>query len=267
LEYGCLEYGIPEPGIARIALRRPERLNAINASLLRELDHALRRIEADSEIRVWILTGAPRPDGRPCFSAGVDLKAGAEGEQVGESEGFLLCNRIDDALKPSIAAIDGICSTGAAELALACDFRLVGAAAQVSDWHLKHLGTGLGGWGASTRWARLVGVQHTKEIILTGRVLDAEAALRTGFATAAHASSELAAAALAMARAIAAMEPRGVRLTLMHLDRGLDMTRDEALRFAQLLYQWFPSQVDFDAKARAVLADKQRAKRNPEAGP
>lgn len=257
MEYGCLEYGIPEPGIARIELRRPERLNAINARLLREFDHALRRIEADPEIRVWILGGAARPDGRPCFSAGVDLKAGAEGEMVGETQGYELCNRIDDALKPSIAAIDGVCSTGGAELALACDFRLVGAAAQISDWHLKHLGTGLGGWGASTRWARLVGVQNAKEIILTGRALDAEAALRMGFASAAHPSDQLGSAALALARSIAGMDPRGVRLTLMHLDRGLDLSKDQALRFAQLLYQWFPSQLDFDAKARALLSEKQ----------
>ena len=57
---------------------------------------------------------------------------------------------------------------------MACDFRLVGEAARISDWHLKHLGTGLGSWGASTRWARLVGTTRAKEIILTGKELDAE---------------------------------------------------------------------------------------------
>ena len=242
--------------VAVVTLQRPERLNALNGPLLDELAHAVARIDGDDAIHVWLLTGAPRPDGRPCFGAGVDLRSFSEGKGVTVEQGFGLTNRIDDLLTPSIAVIDGVCTTGAAELALACDFRLVGEAARISDWHLKNLGTGLGAWGASTRWSRLVGVTCAKEIILTGRELDAEAAVRSGFATAAHSSETLMDAALGLAETIAGMNPEGVRLTLAHLDRVDDMTRDEALRWAELLPRWLGVDVRVEGKDAKVLGSK-----------
>ena len=245
----------PESGIAVVTLDRPERLNALTGPLLEALHARVLEFDRDPEVRAFVITGAPRPDGRPCFSAGVDAKAFAEDAGVGDHQGFALMNAIDDLLTPSIAAIDGVCTTGAAELALACDFRLVGEAAQISDWHLKKLGTGLGAWGASTRWARLVGVTNAKEIILTGRVLDADTALRMGFASARHASDELLDGALAMARTIAAMDPRGVRLTLSHLDRIGDMSRDQAMRWAELAGEWFGVKTDPDSLKRKILGE------------
>lgn len=248
MSYEFLGFERPEPHVAVVTLRRPERLNALHGPLLDELADAVARIDADDDVRVWLLTGAPRPDGRPCFGAGVDLRSFEEGLGVTVEQGFSLTNRIDDLLTPSIAAIDGVCTTGAAELALACDFRLVGEAARISDWHLKNLGTGLGAWGASTRWARLVGAARAKEILLTGRELDAEDAVRCGFATAAHPSGRLMEAALDMARIIAGMEPAGVRMTLAFLDRADDLTRHQALRRAELLPKWLGVDVRVEAK-------------------
>ena len=158
MSYHHIKFDVVEPHIVAVTLSRPERLNALHGPLMEELQDAVNKIERDPEVRVWLLTGAPRKDGRPCFGAGVDMKAPAEGVKMDANIGFNLTNQIDDMLKPSIAVIDGVCSTGAVELALACDFRLVGEQAQISDWHLKNLGTGLGGWGASTRWSRLIGV-------------------------------------------------------------------------------------------------------------
>ena len=136
-------------GIAIVTLDRPKKLNALTGPLLSGLSDIVDEIEKDPEVRVFLLCGAPRPDGRPCFSAGVDVSAFADGEGVTEELGFDLTNKIDDLLKPSIAVIDGVCTTGGGEIALACDFRLVGRQAQISDFHLKKLGTGLGAWGAS----------------------------------------------------------------------------------------------------------------------
>ncbi len=253
MTYEFLGFDLPEPHVALVTLRRPQRLNALNGPLLDELADAVARIDGDDDIRVWLLTGAPRPDGRPCFGAGVDLRSFEEGKGVTVEQGFELTNRIDDLLTPSIAVIDGICTTGAAELALSCDFRLVGEAARISDWHLKNLGTGLGAWGASTRWARLVGVARAKEIILTGRELDADEALRIGFATAAHPSEHLLREALALARTIAGMKREGVRMTLAHLDRADDMTREQSLRWAELLPKWLGVDVRVENKARQAL--------------
>jgi enoyl-CoA hydratase/carnithine racemase len=230
-------------GIAILTLNRPEKLNALTGPLLDALSDAVDAIAADPEIRVFLLRGAPRPDGRPCFSAGVDVSAFAEGKGVGEEQGFELTNKIDDLLKPSIAVIDGVCTTGGAEIALACDFRLVGAQARISDWHLKKLGTGLGAWGASTRWARECGVTNAKRVLLTGREIDAEEAVRIGFASERFASDALEAGALEMATQIAGMSPNGVKLVLAHLDRIGDMSRDQALRWAKLSADWLDVKV------------------------
>jgi enoyl-CoA hydratase len=248
-----LRFETPEPGIAVLTLQRPERLNALNGPLLDALAEAVRRIASDDAIRVFLLRGAARADGRPCFSAGVDLKAFAEGAGVGAEQGLRLTQAIDELAKPSIAVIDGICTTGAAEIAVACHLRVVGAAARISDWHLRNLGTGLGAWGAATRWARLVGSARARELFLTGREIGAEEAVRIGFATAAHASERVYDEALAMARAIAAMDPRGVALTLAHFRGCDDWSRDESLRFAQLAPRWYGISVDVAAKSAKVL--------------
>ena len=243
----------PEPGVALLTLHRPERLNALSGPLLDALADALRRIAADDAIRVLLLRGAPRADGRPCFSAGVDLRAFAEGAGVGIRQGFELTRTLEDLAKPSIAVIDGVCTTGAAEIAVACHVRLVGAAARISDWHLKNLGTGLGAWGAATRWARLVGSARARELFLTGREIGAEEAVRIGFASAAHPSERLYDEALAMARSIAAMDPRGVALTLAHFRGTDDWSRDESLRFAALAPRWYGIDVAVEEKRAKIL--------------
>ena len=256
MEFEFIRFDRPAAGVARVTLDRPKRLNALHGPLMQELVSAVRIIEEDPEIRAWILTGAPRPDGRPNFGAGVDLRAFSEGTGVDNFTGLHLTNDIDDLLVPSIAVIDGVCTTGAVELALACDFRLVAPGAQISDWHLKNLGTGLGGWGASTRWSRLVGVQRTKEIILTGKVVDGDEAYRIGFATAVHPSETLMDEALEMASTIVGMSPDGVGLTLAHLDRNMDMTRDEALRWAQLAPKWLGVKTGVAGKDEQILGKK-----------
>lgn len=257
MAYENIRFETPEDGIAVVTLSRPDRLNTLTTPLFDELEAALDTIERDDAIRVWVLTGDPRPDGRPCFSAGVDVRAFADGTGVTEHQGFRLTNRIDDLLKPSVALIDGICSTGGVELALACDLRIVGASAEISDWHLKKLGTGLGAWGASTRWARLLGVQRTKEILLTGKVVSGEEAFRIGFASELHPSESLWDDALPTLRAIAGMDPNGLKLTLAHLDRIEDMSRDQALRWAELAPDWLGVRVRADELQGKILGGKE----------
>src|SRR5439155_16675647 len=125
-------YGSVEEPIVLITLNRPERLNALNRILFEELGDAVNRIDQDDEVRVYLITGAPRPDGRPCFSAGADLKSVAEIGAVPSTLANGVVNQIDDLGKPSIAVIDGICTTGAGELAWACDFRVASETAQLS---------------------------------------------------------------------------------------------------------------------------------------
>lgn len=250
-----------EGPIAILRLNRPGCLNSLNGPLLAELISAVRTIKRDDEIRVFLVTGAPRPDGRPLFSAGDDLKEAQAGEAPPGNPGFRLTNLIDDCWKPSIAVIDGICTTGALEIAMACHLRVVGETAQISDWHLKRLGVGIGGWGASTRLARLVGLPKAREIILTGMEIDGHEAVRIGLANRVASSARLFEEAMEMARAIAEMSPDGVRTTQAHLSRTLDLSKEESLGFAKQVREMMLRSVRFQDVAKGALEARLEAKK------
>ena len=138
--YKTIKYEKKE-GVALITLNRPHALNALSRELSRELNEALEEAEHDEEVRVLIITGAPRLDGRPCFSAGADIKEAAEKglaglglkrsniadevEAIARISAHLPFQNIYEMRKPVIAAIDGICTAGGLGLAEACDIRLV----------------------------------------------------------------------------------------------------------------------------------------------
>jgi enoyl-CoA hydratase/carnithine racemase len=218
--------------VVRITLDRPAVANALSLGLFGELDRALDRIESDDDVRAWMITGAPRPDGRPWFSAGADLKeevASIKGRPVDPAS---VIDRIDRLLKPSIAVIGGFCTTGALELVMACDLRIAAHTARLSDWHLKTTGLGIGAWGSAVRLSRLVGTDKAKELLLTGDEVSGEEAARIGLVNRAVPQSELEPAALAMATTIAGYPPTGVRTTLGFLGVQADMAKPDALCFA-----------------------------------
>lgn len=245
-----------EGAVAILRLNRPERLNAMNTQLLNELTDAIKRIRRDESIRTYLIVGSPRSDGRPCFSAGDDLKEAASGKLPPGNPGGVLTNLIDQCWKPSIAVIDGICTTGALEVAMACHLRIVGETAEISDWHLKKLGSGLGGWGASTRLPRLVGLAKARELILTGAVIDGAEAVRIGLANRVEASAELWERAMEMAQQIAEMDPEGVRVTQAHLSRTMDLSKEESLGYAKQVREMLRPTRRFDEAARKVLASR-----------
>ncbi len=234
MTYEHLRFERPDEHVARVVISRPASANALSSALLDELDDATRRIEADDEIRVWLLAGAPRPDGRPCFSAGVDMKEALVGPMTHRSDPAQLVDRIDDMLKPSIAVIAGICTTGALELALACDLRIAGHSARISDWHLRRSGLGIGAWGLSARLSRLVGVDKAKELLLLGTEVDGAEAARISLVNRVVDDRTLDAAALEMATTIASLPRRGVRATLGYLQLQAGMSKREAIRWAEL---------------------------------
>ena len=237
-----------------LTLSRPASMNAISSAMLDQLLEQARRIRKDDEVRCVVLTGAARADGRACFSAGDDLKEAAAGRTPPGNPGRVLTDLIDEMLTPWIAAIDGVCTTGALELALACDLRYVAEGARISDWHLARLGSGLGGWGASTRLARLIGVADATELILTGKEIDGAEALRIGLAQRLLPSAELLEQTMEAARTIAGMDRAGVKLTLAHLSRAGDLSTEESLRFADQLRRWLPSSSSsFEEAAGRVL--------------
>ena len=231
--YETITFEMAGDRVALITLNRPERLNALNRTVFEELGDALERIEGDDEIRVYMLTGGPRKDGRPWFSAGADLKAYSEVGRTPEWLANSVMNRIDDMLKPSIAVIDGFCTTGALELILPFDFRVASETAMISDWHLKSTGAGIGAWGSAVRLTRLVGHSKAKEMLLTGMQVNGVEAKAIGLVNRVFPSEQLLDGALAFAAEMVAMRADGARLTLGFLENQAEMEKHSALRYAQ----------------------------------
>jgi enoyl-CoA hydratase/carnithine racemase len=231
-EYRHLRYELAAEHVVRVTLDRPDAANALSLDLFAELDHAVSRIDDDDDVRAWLLTGAPRLDGRPWFSVGADLTGSAPtGSVVDPAQ---VVDRIDDLLKPSIAVIGGFCTTGALELAMACDLRVAAESARLSDWHLKATGLGIGAWGSAVRLSRLVGTDKAKELLLTGVEVTGAEAARIGLVNRSVPDDELGATALAIATTIAGMSRTGVRTTLGFLALQEDKPKHDALRWAAL---------------------------------
>ena len=246
MPYETIKYETVEEHIVLLTLNRPEKLNALNRALFEELDDAVQKIERDQDVLVYMVTGAPRTDGRPMFTAGADLKPPAG---MGPTPHWLandVINQIDTMRTPSIAVIDGFCTTGGMELILACDLRIASSTAQFCDWHLKNTGAGIGGWGAATRLSRTVGLSKAKEMLLTGMIIDGEEARRIGLVNRTFSSERLMDGALEVARSIAGMRPDGIRLTMGFLEMQMDMDLHQALRWADVAPSYMGIKRRFD---------------------
>jgi enoyl-CoA hydratase len=198
-----------EPGIAIVAVNRPESLNALNADELRLLIDRFGEVKRDTSIRAVILTGA----GDRAFVAGADIKAMAtmsseEGRAFG-TLGHTAANAIESLSQPVIAAVNGFALGGGSELALACDLRI---ASENAVFAQPEVSLGIPpGWGASQRLPRLIGPGLAAEIVLTGRRVKADEALRIGLVNSVVPAHELMPKALEIARSIAANSPMAVR--------------------------------------------------------
>jgi len=159
-------------------------MNALDRPTLEELRDRLEALAGDDEARVLILTGA----GGKAFVAGADIKymSGLGVEEAIEWGGLgHRCGQLLETMpKPTIAAIDGFALGGGCELALACDIRYAGSGAKLGQPEIN-LGI-IPGWGGTQRLARVCGLGVAKDLILTGRLVGAEEALRIGLVDAVH---------------------------------------------------------------------------------
>jgi enoyl-CoA hydratase len=163
-----------------VTLDRPDRLNAINEELARELPEALARLASSDTCRAVVITGRGRS-----FCAGADISEAQAMEGVAGALAELgrirpVFDAVADFPLPTVAAVNGLALGGGLELALACDFRILGERARVGlpEVNLGALPAG----GGMSRLPALVGLARTKEIVLTAQPIDARAALRFGLA-------------------------------------------------------------------------------------
>lgn len=200
--------------VVSLTLNRPEVRNAIGAQMIEDLGRALDAIAADDSVRAVIVSGA----GGKAFAAGADiaeLKERNRGDALRRINAALF-RRLEDQPVPVIAAIQGYALGGGCELAMACDLRIAGQSAKLGQ---PEVGLGiLPGAGAIQRLPRLVGLGRARELIYTGRIIDAVEAERIGLVNRVVPDDQVLNEAKALALSIAKQGALAVRISKLALN-------------------------------------------------
>ena len=250
MAYDNLLFEVSEK-IARITFNRPNVLNALNRKTMDELGDCLKKVRADDEVRVLILTGA----GERAFIAGADINELSQQTPVNGREftlyGQEIIHRLETLGKPAIAAINGFALGGGCEVALACTMRIASRNAKLGQPEVK-LGI-IPGYGGSQRLPRLCGKGVAHELILTGEMITADEALRIGLVNRVVEPAELLATAEAIAKKIIANPPVAVTYALEAVERGMEMPQEEGLHLEATLFGLCCATQDMREGTRAFL--------------
>ena len=238
--------------VGLITLNRPKALNALNAELISELNQALDRYESDDEIGAIVVTGSER-----AFAAGADIK-----EMQEKSFGDVIRNdfiapweRITRCRKPVIAAVAGYALGGGCELAMMCDIIIAADTAKFGQPEIT-LGT-LPGSGGTQRLTRAAGKSKAMEMILTGRIMDAEEAERANLVSRVVAAEDVVDEAIKTAARIADMSMPVVAMAKEAINRAYETTLSEGVRFERRLFQASFATED-RAEGMAAFAEKRQ---------
>lgn len=218
-----------ENGIGVLTIARPKMLNALSTEVMEELDLVLEQIENDFNIQVLIVTGA----GEKAFVAGADI-AEMKDKNVFDGRDFStfgnsVFTKLADLRQPTIAAINGFALGGGCELALACDIRLGSTNTKLGQ---PEVGLGIiPGFGGTQRLSRIVGIGVAKELIFTGKNINAQEGLRIGLLNQVVPNEELEMSARKMAESIQKNAPFAVELSKEVINAGAEMTLADGLRF------------------------------------
>ena len=214
--------------IATITVNRPEKLNALNAATIAELDRAIDEARARDDVAAVILTGAGR-----AFAAGADITEIVASNPVEARElalrGQRMMRKFETSPKPTVAAVNGFALGGGCELAMACHIRVAAEGAKFGQPEVK-LGI-VPGYGGTQRLPRLVGKGRALQLLLSAEMIDAAEAYRIGLVNQVVPAGEAVAAARALLAPVLANGALAVALCLEAVDRGLDMGLDDGLAF------------------------------------
>jgi enoyl-CoA hydratase len=209
-----------DDGIARITVNRPEKRNALNQGVRMELRQVLDEIENDDNIRVAIITGS----GDRAFIGGADIAelkdltpiaCEARASTIGQQ----LYTDLENINVPLIAMINGFCLGGGCEIAMCCDIRIASETAKIGQPEVN-IGIFPGG-GGTQRLPRLIGWGRAKELLYTGRIIDATEAERIGLVDKVVPPTELETAVMELARNIASKSPVIIRLLKKTINKGM----------------------------------------------
>lgn len=253
--YDTLLVEVDDHGIATVTINRPDKLNALNAQVIEDLDAFFALARKDEAIRGVILTGA----GSKSFVAGADIARfqeldGVSGKAFAE-RGQAVFNRIENLPKPVIAAVNGFALGGGSELALACHLRIASDTAVFGQPEVN-LGI-LPGYGATQRLPRLVGLGIATELILTGSMIKADRAYEIGLVNRLVPADDLMASARDMMGTILSKAPLAVAGSLRAL-RAADQPLSAGLQAEATLFGEACDTADFKEGVAAFL-EKRKA--------
>lgn len=217
--------------IATVTLNRPDRLNALNAEVMQEVADLFARIDRDPEIAVSILTGEGR-----AFAAGADI---TEMQPQGFSSMYLDdyfagWDRFANCRKPVIAAVNGFALGGGCELAMMCDLIIASEKAQFGQPEIK-LGV-TPGMGGSVRLAKAIGKAKAMDLVLTGRMIEADEADRIGLVSRVVTHDQLLSIAHKTAEEIAGFSIPSIMAAKEMVGRSLELPTTEGVRFERRLF-------------------------------
>jgi len=217
--------------VCLVRLNRPQALNALNAELIDELNQALDAFEADAELGCLVLTGSDK-----AFAAGADVKEmQAKTYMEAYLEDFISkWERLTRTRKPVIAAVAGFALGGGCELAMMCDFILAADNAKFGQPEIR-IGT-IPGAGGTQRLTRFVGKSKAMEMCLTGRMMDAAEAERSGLVSRVLPLADLVPEALKAAATIAGFSRPAVMMAKEAVNRAYETTLAEGIRFERRVF-------------------------------
>jgi enoyl-CoA hydratase len=237
--------------VAVVQINRPEKLNALNAALVGEIDSVLTLLADDGDVGGLVVTGA----GSRAFVAGADIAELPVGDPMAgralARRGQKVFDRIEAFGKPVVAAVNGFALGGGCELALACHVRIAADSARFGTPEIK-LGL-MCGYGGTQRLPRLVGRGRALEMLLTGEAIDAQEALRIGLVNRVVPQGALLAEAEALVVKMIANGPLGLRLTLEAVQAGAAMPLEQGEAYEAALFGQICATDDMKEGTRAFL--------------
>jgi enoyl-CoA hydratase len=243
-----------EDEFVTVILNQPRRMNVIGDDFLRDLSTVLDDIEANSDDRTLIITGAEN-----VFAAGADIKQIVGIETAPAAHAFVTAvqrvfNRIETLERPVIAAVNGLALGGGCELALACDIRIASEKALFGLPEIK-LGV-LPGAGGTQRLPRLIGAGRAKELLFSGDPVSAEEAFRIGLANRVVAAETLMNAAENLAKRFSRRAPLALKLIKSAVDRGMSMDLKTGLEYEARCFEILFTTEDREEGMQAFLAKR-----------
>ena len=237
--------------VGLITLNRPEALNALNAALIAELNTALDEFEADAGIGCVVLTGSDR-----AFAAGADIKEmiGRNFSEVMQNDFLAPWERISRCRKPIIAAVAGYALGGGCEVAMMCDFIIAAESAKFGQPEIK-IGV-IPGSGGTQRLARFIGKAKAMDLCLTGRMMDAAEAERSGLVSRVVPNADLITEAMRAAEQIAALSLPSVMTAKEAVNRAFETTLAEGVRFKRRVFQALFATDDQKEGMKAFIAKR-----------